>query len=206
MEQEITREELLRKAMLTFFTQGVKELSRKQIMQQYNLSVEEFSLFFSGKEDFLRQALALYLKEQREAELSLLAQYNHPISALMNVMRHHAAQLIQIHPSFFIQIQYLYPDSWALYSRHIQMHSYHLFYELLNKGVQQRFFRPDLNIEVVTKVLMEQVNILLNHSLFPPHRYNLAEVFRGIFLYYLKGISTDEGNKALENFFSDFTL
>ncbi|MBA9075917.1 MULTISPECIES: TetR/AcrR family transcriptional regulator [Rufibacter] len=206
MEQGIARDELLRKAMRAFSLNGVKNLSQRKIMQEYGLSAAEFQAQFSNKEDFLRQALNLYLEEQRKVQLTLLAKSHHPISELLNVIKHHAAELLKITPAFFIQIEYLYPQVWQLYQRHIQMHTYHLFYELLNKGVQQRLFRQDLNLEVVTKVLLEQINVLLNRALFPPQRFNLAEVFRGIFLYYLKGISTEQGNKELENFFSDFAL
>ncbi|MFB9863038.1 TetR/AcrR family transcriptional regulator [Rufibacter immobilis] len=191
--------------MRSFSANGVKGLTERQLMQEHGLTAAEFHEAFKDKEDFLRQAVELYLEEQKEVQLSLLKEADHSIAKLMQVIKHHVEQLQQINPALFVQIQYLYPRIWSLYLRHAQMHSYYLFYDLLNKGIQQQFFRPDLNIEVVTKVLLEQINILLNHAIFPPHRYNMAEVFRGIFLYYLKGISTERGNKELENFFSTFT-
>ncbi|KAA3440444.1 TetR/AcrR family transcriptional regulator [Rufibacter hautae] len=202
----MTKDELLRTAMRSFSANGVKDLTERQLMQNFGLSVEDFNESFTDKEDFLRQAVELYLSEQKEIQDKLLLEVDHSIGKIMQVIKQHVGQLQQINPSFFVQIQYLYPRIWTLYLRHAQMHSYYLFYDLLNKGIQQQVFRPDLNIEVVTKVLLEQINILLNQSLFPPHRYNLSEVFRGIFLYYLKGISTEKGNKELENFFSSFTL
>ncbi|WP_181309005.1 TetR/AcrR family transcriptional regulator [Rufibacter sp. XAAS-G3-1] len=202
----MTKDELLRTALRSFSANGVKDLTERRLMQEFGLSVEEFHLSFTDKEDFLRQAVELYLAEQKEVQSTFLQEGSHSIAKLMQVIKHHITLLLQINPDFFIQIQYLYPRIWTLYLRHAQMHSYYLFYDLLNTGIQQQLFRPDLNIEVVTKVLLEQINILLNHALFPPHRYNMAEVFRGIFLYYLKGISTEKGNKELENFFADFSL
>ena len=48
---------------------------------------------------------------------------------------------------------------------------------------------------------MEQLNLLLNLPVFPPDRFNTAEVFRNIFLYYIRGICTDEGARiAAEHF------
>jgi AcrR family transcriptional regulator len=202
----MTRKDLLRTAMSALSARGVKDLTEHKLMRDYNVPEEEFHQSFTDKEDFLRQAVELFLEEQKEVQLALLNEADHSIAKLMQVIKHHVSQLQKINPDFFIQIQYLYPRIWTLYLRHAQMHSYYLFYDLLNKGIQQGLFRPDLNIEVVTKVLLEQINILLNHALFPPHRYNMAEVFRGIFLYYFKGISTEKGNKELENFFSHFTL
>ncbi|WP_192822600.1 TetR/AcrR family transcriptional regulator [Rufibacter sp. LB8] len=206
MEKTLNRKELLRNAMEAFCAKGIKDLTERKIMEEHGLPAEDFNARFSGKEDFLRQAVELFLEEQKTAQLGLLEQADHPIGQLLLILRHHTSQLLTINPKFFVQIQYLYPRIWTLYLRHIQMHSYYLFYELLNKGVQQRLYRQDLNIEIVTKVLLEQINVVLNQALFPPQRYNLSEVFRGIFLYYLKGISTEKGNKELENFFSDFSL
>ncbi|MBC3539463.1 TetR/AcrR family transcriptional regulator [Rufibacter sediminis] len=202
----MTKDELLRTAMRSFSANGVKDLTERRLMQEFGLSGEEFNQSFSDKEDFLRQAVELYLTEQKEVQNTLLTQADDSIQKLLEVIKHHVTQLQQFTPSFFLQIQHLYPRIWALYLRHVQMHSYYVFYDLLNKGIQQHLFRPDLNIEVVTKVLLEQINILLNQALFPPHRYNMAEVFRGIFLYYLQGICTEKGNKVLENFFADFSL
>ncbi|RNI27018.1 TetR/AcrR family transcriptional regulator [Rufibacter latericius] len=202
----MTKDELLRTAMRSFSANGVKEVTERRLMQEFGLSVEEFNQSFTDKEDFLRQAVELYLAEQKELQNAFLNEADNPLQKLMQVIRQHVNQLQQFNPSFFIQIQYLYPRIWTLYLRHAQMHSYYLFHDLLNQGIRQQLFRPDLNIEVVTKVLLELINILMNHALFPPHRYNLSEVFRGIFLYYLQGISTEKGNKVLENFFSTFSL
>ena len=85
----------------------------------------------------------------------------------------------------------------------LQINYYYQFYDLINEGIGQKLFRHDINLEIVTKVMIEQLNVMHNTHLFPKHRYNLAEVFRGIFLYYLKGISTEKGGQITESFFSE---
>lgn len=83
------------------------------------------------------------------------------------------------------------------------MHSYSApqLQALLNDGIRSRLFRSDINIQLVTKILLEQVTLMLNPQVFPPDRYNMSEVFRSIFLYYIRGICTDEGARiAAEHF------
>ena len=54
---------------------------------------------------------------------------------------------------------------------------------------------------MVTRVLAEQFNLLLSPPVFPPDWFNVAEMFRSIFLYYIRGICTDEGARiAAEHF------
>ena len=44
--------------------------------------------------------------------------------------------------------------------------------------------------------------MLLNPQAFPPDRYNMREVFRSIFLYYIRGICTDEGARIAAEYFA----
>ena len=73
--------------------------------------------------------------------------------------------------------------------------------QLLNDESRNRLFRANINIQLVTKELAEQLNLMLNLPVFPPDRFNMAEVFRSIFLYYIRGICTDERPRiAAEHF------
>ena len=84
---------------------------------------------------------------------------------------------------------------------HLNSYSGPQLQQLLNDGIRNRLFRSDINIQLVTKILLEQLNMMLNPQVFPPDRFNMAEVFRSIFLYYIRGICTDEGARiAAEHF------
>ena len=74
--------------------------------------------------------------------------------------------------------------------------------QLLNDEIRNRLFRSDINIQLITRVLVEQLNLLLNPPVFPPDRLNMAEVFRSIFLYYIRGICTDEGARITAEHFA----
>ena len=43
---------------------------------------------------------------------------------------------------------------------------------------------------------------MLNSHIFPPDRYNMSEVFRSIFLYYIRGICTDKGARIAAGHFA----
>ena len=55
---------------------------------------------------------------------------------------------------------------------------------------------------MVTRVLAEQFNLLLSPPVFPPDWFNVAEMFRSIFLYYIRGICTDEGARITAEHFA----
>jgi hypothetical protein len=68
--------------------------------------------------------------------------------------------------------------------------------------VQQGVFLKDINIAVVTRVILENINVLLNTRVFPPDKYSIREVYRSIYLYYFRGLCTTEAINNAERLFT----
>ena len=48
--------------------------------------------------------------------------------------------------------------------------------------------------------------MMINPKVFPPEKYDLSEVFRSIYLYYVRGICTETGGKLAEAYFAKSSL
>ena len=102
---------------------------------------------------------------------------------------------------FYVNLQTGFPKTWDEVMEDLTSYPASQLQQLLNDESRNHLFRSDINIQLVTKVLVEQLNPLFSPSVFPPDRFNMAEVFRSIFLYYIRGICTDEGARiAAEHF------
>ena len=95
-----------------------------------------------------------------------------------------------------------YPQAWDVMMEHLESYSAPQLQQLLNDGIRQQLFRSDINIRLVTKILMEQISLVINPQAFPPDQFNTGEVFRSVFLYYVRGICTSEGARLAANHFS----
>ena len=200
------RTEILDKAITWFYKNGVKDLTESRICDHLQLSDQTFPQIFRDKEDLVRQAVEYSLNATDVFPPEIMAAAQNPVEEIILMFKSCADQVKDVHPGFFIQIQYLYPAAWNTYQRHLQINYYYQFYDLLNEGIRQKLFRHDINLEIVTKVLIEQLNVMHNTHLFPKHRYNMGEVFRNIFLNYLRGICTETGGQIADAFFSDNTF
>ncbi len=196
------REEMFRAALKVFYRDGVKDLTERKIVHAAGIDPESFFAQFNNKEEFVRQAVEFTLEEQKQQETGLLHPAHNPLEEIILLGRRWIKPLPHIHPSYFIQLQYFYPQAWQAYTRYTQMHLYFIMYELVNQGIAQGYLQTHINPDIVAKVLIEQINMMYNTHLFPVQRYPTAEVFRHIFYYYLQGISTDQGAKLLPDFFA----
>ena len=100
------------------------------------------------------------------------------------------------------EIQRTLPRTWDVLMRHLTTHSYPQIYQLLDEGIEQGQFLPNLDRELIVKISLEMFNIVLNSNVFPPVHYNLAEVFRNIFFYYIRGVCTEEGMRLVAHHFA----
>lgn len=180
--------------------------TEEELRDRLNLAPESYRSMFRSLEDLILQVARYDLAAQMQEDDRLLGSAQNAAEEVTVLLLVGVSRLRGYHPQYFAQLQRNYPAVWEIYSTHTQHHTFHKIYEVFNKGVMTGIFRKDLNLELVTKICIAQLNMLLNPSLFPPSRYNPAEVFRSIFLYYTRGICTEQGGKMAEAYFAKISL
>jgi hypothetical protein len=65
----------------------------------------------------------------------------------------------------------------------------------LQQGIDEGFYRPDINPEILSIVRMALVEIAFDDRTFPQHRFRITEVQMQIFDHFVYGIVTDKGRK-----------
>ncbi|MDX5347002.1 MAG: TetR/AcrR family transcriptional regulator [Hymenobacteraceae bacterium] len=201
-----SEKEILDRALLLLQQKGTDAMPEDKLPQLIGISPEEFKDIFGSKEEMISKLMTFDLKEQDKANEEIISNSGNSIEALLNLIQVGIERLKRINPVVIGQIQQQYPEAWQLYQNHNETYSYYQVYDLINKGILDQDFRKDINIELVTKIILAQSGILFNPAMFPPDRYNLAEVFRSIYLYYIRGICTDKGAKTSEDYFSSLKV
>ncbi|MGV3505064.1 MAG: TetR/AcrR family transcriptional regulator [Adhaeribacter sp.] len=196
------KETILKEALEIFKRQGLEEVSEAAMMQKLDISQATFREIFSGLDDMVTQVIAYDAQVQEARHKQLLSESGSAVEDIMILLQDGIEELQQTNPALYAQLQQRYPAAWALAQSRLDTYSHPQISGILNKGVLEGNFRRDINIQVVTKIILAQLVMMLNPQVFPPDRFNLAEVFRSIYLYYIRGICTDAGSRLAEAFFS----
>lgn len=199
------KETILKEALEIFKQQGLQGITAGSMMQQLHISQATFRELFAGIEDMVNQVIAYDAQVQEAKHRHVLAKSNSAVEDIMILLQDGIEELKNTNPIFYAQLQERYPAAWEIAQGHLHSYSYPQITGILNKGVLEGHFRRDINIQLVTKIILEQLLMMLNPVVFPPDRYNLAEVFRSIYLYYIRGICTETGGRLTEAFFSRHT-
>lgn len=193
---------LLKEAQQVFTTLGISRFSERELIEELHVAPATFYGMFRDKDDLVFQAMEHDLERQKQEHRELFANFSSPVERMMALHAHGFHEMNKVTSISFLEIQHLHPRAWNLLLHHLATYSYPQLRDLIQDGVLQQQFRHDIDIELVTKIIMQQMNMVFNHELFPPDQYSRADVFRGIYFYYLRGLCTAEGLRLAAAHFS----
>lgn len=199
-------ETILGKILLIFKKEGIEANSESDIIRKLDIGQSTFKELFSDKTDMIRKTIAFDIEDQKRGHLIVLADAENAVQEIIILLQDGLRTVKQLHPSYVIDLQTYYPEIWQMWIDHFNVYIYHQISEVLNKGIVTGGFRKDINIQLVTKIILEQLNMMLNPGIFPPDRFELAEVFRSTYLYYVRGFCTESGGKIAEQYFSEIGM
>lgn len=192
----------LEAAMPVFHQYGLHTASNAKLAMVLNTTETTLQEQFPTRADLVGAAMQADMERQKREHRELYAEFPSAVERLYGLLRLGLRDLATVPAPFYGEMQTDFPMAWALVMEHLATYSAPQLQQLLNDGIRNRLFRSDININLVTKVLMEQLNMMLNPAVFPADRYNMAEVFRSIFLYYVRGLCTDEGARVSAEHFA----
>lgn len=181
---------------------GIAHLTEQQIIAQVGISSATFREFFNDMNDVVDQILQFDLEMRTAQHEELFKEEPNSLKRLLLMVQQGLENLKQTKPSLIMELIQQYPEAWTSYWINSNEYSTHLVHELINEGILNGDLRKDINIQLVTKILIEQLSMLMNPAIFPPEKYDTAELFRSIFLYYIRGLCADKGMKIADDFFS----
>lgn len=194
------RERIVDTALRSFATYGIKSITMDDIAASLGISKRTLYEVFSDKETLLMDCLS---KAQRETDAYLKEVYENASNVLEVLLKLYQRSIETFHNTnkkFFEDIK-KYPKVYEVLMRRRQRNSEETiaFFKL---GVEQGYFRDDVNFAIVNLLVREQLDLLMNTDVCKA--YSFLEVYESIMFTYLRGISTEKGARKLEEFIKEY--
>lgn len=191
--EQVLLHQLLTKANLLFRAVGVGIVHEEQLAAALDLTPVELRNQFGSKSELVAQVVRHNIARQRHEYTELFANLATPVECLLALL-HHSLQEMRHAPHYDYHVmREKYPQAWDILQDHLREYSYPLLTRLLQEGIIEGQFRADLNAPFIARIILAQFNLILNEEMFPPDHTNLADVYRNIFFYYVRGLCTQEG-------------
>ena len=181
-----------------FLQAGIKSVTMDDIAKHLGMSKKTIYQFFSDKNDLVMALVKKKLKEDEDQINAMIESSANVIDEMLNMMKCSEEILSRINPIVFHDLQKYHPEAWNEFQRFKADVLVNKLEILLTKGIEQGFMRPDIDVRILAKMRVNQVEMGFNTNIFPVAQFNIWKVQMQLQEHFNYGICTIKGHQLLD--------
>jgi TetR/AcrR family transcriptional regulator, cholesterol catabolism regulator len=187
------RERILKTAVDLFWRYGVKSITMDDIAKELGISKKTIYQHFNDKDAIVKEVVEQELACEKTDIDRLEAESRDPIEEVLRTSDYIQASFGTISPVLLHDLKKYHPKAWNLFQKHKHEHIIQGIIENLQRGIQLGFYRESINVEVLARMRVEQIEMAFDPSIFPPQKFSMIDVHVQLIHHFLRGILTDKG-------------
>ena len=194
------RARIIEKAMQDFSMHGIRAVKMDDLANELAISKRTLYEIFKDKETLLFEGIKVYGDRKREYLHSYAEdERHHVIDIIMEAYRMKVEEVRAVNPAFYLDLM-KYPRL-AQHMKKAQQQSREGFLDFVRRGINEGYFRSDVNYELVPHIFDALGQYILSNSLV--QQYSVEELFSNCFLIALRGFCTDKGLHTIDTLMAD---
>lgn len=188
------KEKVLFTAMHAFASYGIRAVKMDDIAQALSISKRTLYEIYDNKEVLLFEAIRL-LKAQHDHEMAdVVEKSGNVMDVLLYVTKRKIEDLRLTNPLFYSDMS-RYPRVMAFLEEGRRQNR-HLVIDFFRRGVDEGFFRSDVDYDLLLTILESTINHIMSSQLYI--NYPIEQLFRHAVLVCFRGICTPLGVEAID--------
>ncbi|WP_183560348.1 TetR/AcrR family transcriptional regulator [Mucilaginibacter sp. SP1R1] len=183
-----------------FLKAGIKSITMDDIARHIGMSKKTIYNFFKDKNELVTAVVKKKLKEDEDQMAEIISQSENVIEEMINMMKCSEDVFSRINPIVMHDVQRYHPDAWTEFERFKSEVLVRTLEELLAKGMIQGYIRKDIDVKIIARMRVNQVEFGFNTEVFPVAEFNTWKVQVQFLDHFNYGICTLKGYKLLNQY------
>jgi AcrR family transcriptional regulator len=183
-----------------FLTAGIKSITMDDIARHLGMSKKTIYQFFKDKNELVIALVRKKLKEDEDQMAEIISKSGNVIEEMINMMKCSEEIFSRINPIVIHDMQKYHPEAWKQFQNFKSGVLVHTLEELLNKGIEQGYIRPEIDVKIIARMRVNQVELGFNTTIFPVAEFNTWTVQQQFNEHFNYGICTLKGYKLLNQY------
>ncbi len=186
-----------------FLRSGIRAITMDDISREAGVSKRTIYENFQDKDDLLRKCLN-FLDEGYNKESELIAQQaENTIQMVFGYLKLGIKMLNQVNPLFIEDLKRYHIKVWKdVYKINSEKQRVQVL-TILKKGINQGLFRKEIDVEIVTILLVNQLRMMHDATVFPREQFPQRAVFENVMISFFRGIATQKGLELIDKILAE---
>lgn len=191
------KDRILKAAQELFYSYGIRSITMDDIARHLSISKKTIYQYFNDKHHIVQMLCKLDCEVNEQRMSDIAGNAIDAIDEILQSMEFLSDMLSKMNPNLVYDLQKYHPAGWKELNNFREKHLLGTVEANLQKGIKQGLYRSDINVRIIAKLRVEEVQMGLNPAFFPPAKFNLHEVQIALLEHFLYGILTLQGNRLL---------
>ncbi|MDB5002726.1 MAG: Transcriptional regulator, TetR family [Mucilaginibacter sp.] len=183
-----------------FLTAGIKSVTMDDIAKHLGMSKKTIYQFFKDKNELVIALVKKKLQQDEDQMCAIMLKSENVIEEMINMMKCSQEIFSRINPIVIHDLQKYHPEAWQHFQTFKANVIVHTLEELLTKGIKQGYIRPDIDVKIMARMRVNQVEMGFNSNIFPIAEFSTWKVQYQLLEHFNFGICTLKGYKLLNEF------
>ncbi len=195
-----TKQRIIQEATVLYLRLGIRSVSMDDISTQLGISKKTLYQHFEDKDQLVDVVLQERVKNMQAETLQTVDSATNAIEEIFNTMDMMVKHSRNMNPMVLFDLQKYHFLSFQKFLAYKNDFLLKIISNNLKKGVEEGFYRSDINIDILAKFRLETLMIGFNMDAFPTEKYNVTEVSLVIIENFLYGLATEKGFNMIETY------
>lgn len=194
------KERILKAAEELFLKFGIRSVTMDEIASELGISKKTIYLHFADKDAIVHEVATSRMNHEQGICERIYEESENPIHEVVKEIEVLKKEAATFNPVIIYDLKKYYPKTWALFQQHKQTIFLDITRRNLQEGVKQGLYRPEINIEVLSRLRMEEIDFAFDQSVFPNTIFNQFEIHQTFIDHFLRGVLTPKGLTVYEQY------
>lgn len=192
-----TRERIQAKANELFMRYGIRSVSMDDIAAQLGVSKKTIYQFFADKDELVDAVVDDEIAGIQKDCTMCGIEARDAVHEIFLTMEQIIEQFRNMNPMVLYDLEKFHFKSYQKFLRHKHEFLGKIIAANMQRGIREELYREELNVDILAKFRLESMLLSFNIDVFPPRKYNPADVAKELIEHYVFGLASIKGHKLI---------
>ncbi len=193
-------QQILKGAEELFFRYGLKAITMDDIAKHLGMSKRTIYENFPTKDSIVSALLSGHKEKSISDIETFRKESKDAIEEIIMTMFHLESTSEMMNPRLIFELKKFHPKVWGEFQDYKEKVIMQCVADNMKRGIKQGVYRKDLDIDTLSRLRVEQIELVWNPELFPPSRYDISKVHITFLEHFLYGIANLKGHQLIEKY------
>jgi TetR/AcrR family transcriptional regulator, cholesterol catabolism regulator len=188
------QERILLKGDELFRKFGIRSITMDDIAKQLGVSKKTIYQHFPDKDELVIAMTKLNISRHfNEVEKCCGPASINAIAEMFAVNNSVGDMIRSFNPIMFYDLQKYHPKAWLAFREFRNLYVRTKIVENMHRGIEEGLYRSDVDIEILSRMRLEQVDMTFNYDIYPPTEFQFHKVMEELTFHFLYGLVNQTG-------------